>query len=95
MLTENRENDSLLSRGTYRFYGLDRTRRPSRGAVEDMRNISSAEFPCAAPAPSRVAAVTTANDIQAAAAPDGLVSGSVDGLTGVMGGAFYYNGVSR
>lgn len=95
MLVENRENDSLLSRGTYRFYGLDRTRRPSRGAMEDMTNMTAAEFPCAAPAPLRTAVVTTASDIQAVAAPDALVSGSIDGLTGIMGGAFYYNGVKK
>ena len=95
MLTENRENDSLKSRGTYRFYGLDRTRRPDRGAMEAMTNMTAAEFPCAAPAPSRSALVTTASDIQAVAAPDALISESVDGLTGVMGGAFYYNGVRK
>ncbi len=94
-LRENPENDSLKSRGTYRFYGLDRTRRPGRGAMEDMTNMSSAELPCAAPAPSREAVVSVAKDIDAVAAPDSSVSGSVDGLTGVMDGAFYYNGVKK
>ncbi len=94
-LTENRENDSSVSRGIFRFYGLDRKRRPSRGEMEAMYNMTSAEFPCAAPAPSRAAVVTTGNDIQAVAAPDALISDSVDGLTGVMGGEFYYNGVKR
>ncbi len=94
-LTEMRENDSSKSRGTYRFYGLDRTRHPSRGAMEAMTNMTAAEFPCASPAPSRMAAVSTAKDIQSAAAPDNLISGSVEGLTGVMDGAFYYNGARK
>ncbi len=94
-LRENPENDSLKSRGTYRFYGLDRTRRPGRGAMEAMTNMTAAEFPCAAPAPSRAAVVSVSEDIQAVAAPDALISGSVAGLTGVMGGSFYYNGVNK
>ncbi len=93
--TTNNQNDTNTATTTYRFYGLDRTRRPSRGAMEDMRNMSSGEFPCAAPAPSRAAVVSVSKDIQATAAPDSSVSDTVTGLTGVMDGAFYYNGVKK
>lgn len=93
--TTNNQNDLNTATATYRFYGLDRTRRPSRGAMEDMRNMSSSEFPCAAPAPAKVTVVSVTKDIQAAAAPDSSVSTAVTGLTGVMNGAFYYNGVKK
>lgn len=93
--TTNNQNDTNTATTTYRFYGLDRTRRPSRGAMEDMRNMSSGEFPCAAPAPSRSAVVSVSKDIQAVAAPDSSVSDAVSGLTGVMDSAFYYNGVKK
>ena len=94
-LTENGNNLTAGSRSTYRFYGLDRTRRPSRGAMEAMRNMSSSEFPCAAPAPSRSAVVTVSSDIQAVDSPDSSVSTALSGLTGVTGGAFFYNGVKK
>ena len=80
---------------TYRFYGLNRTRRPGRGEMEDMVNMTSSEYPCAAPAPSREAAVETEADILCAAAPDSSVTDEVGGLTGIMGGGFYYDGVKK
>lgn len=79
----------------YRFYGLNRTRKGARGEMEDMTNMSSSEYPCAAPAPSREAVAVTDADILTAAAPDSSVSERVAGLTGVAGGSFYYNGVNK
>ena len=80
---------------TYRFYGLNRTRRPGRGEMEDMVNMTSSEYPCAAPAPSRAAVVETEEDILCAAAPDSSVTDEIGGLTGITGGGFYYNGVKK
>lgn len=80
---------------TYNFYGLNRTRRGSKGEFESMLNMSSREYPCAAPREARVSVAATSNIIHCAVAPDSTNSTSVDGLTGVSGGIFYYNGVAK
>lgn len=91
----NMARDSSQSVLTDRFYGLNRTRKPNQGEMESMQNMSSGEFPCASPALSRSAVVSVSNDIQAVAAPDSSASSGVTGLTGIMNGAFYYNGVKK
>ena len=80
---------------TYRFNGLNRGNFTYNGEFEDMTNMSTDEYPCAAPRRSREAVVDLSGDVQAVCAPDVSVSDDVDGFTGVMDGAFYYNGVVK
>lgn len=79
----------------YNFYGLNRTRRTSRGEAEEMENMSTLEYPCAAPRGRREVVIKCDNVINAVAAPDRTTAAKVSGLTGVMGGAFYYNGTKK
>ncbi len=77
------------------FYGLNRTRRGSGGEFEDMLNMGTLEYPCAAPRGTRKKVAGTETEIDAAAAPDSTNTDSVTGLTGISGGAFYYNGAKK
>ena len=79
----------------YNFYGLNRTRKTSRGEFEDMRNMGTLEYPCAAPRGPRSKIAETTADIVAAVAPDSTNVDEVTGLTGIMGTAFYYNGTRK
>lgn len=83
------KNDSASIRA---FYGLNRSRRPSRGELEDMKNMSSAEYPCAAPRGRREAVCAVPEGARAVCAPDSTDTDTVKGFTGIAGGAFYYNG---
>lgn len=85
------QNKSLIRS----FGGLNRTRRAQAGEAEDMLNMSSAEYPCAAPRGSRVRLCGVPSVINATAAPDITFSDKVEGFTGVGDGAFYYNGVIK
>ena len=80
---------------TSAFYGLNRQRRGERGEFEDMENMSSSEYPCAAPRGAREIMAQTEYDIKCVAAPDSTTASSVSGLTGIMNGAFYYNGEKK
>lgn len=80
---------------TDNFYGLNRTRQTSNGEMEDMRNMSSDEFPCASPRSNRNEIVKTENEILAVTAPISAFTEDVTGFTGVMGDGFYYNGVRK
>ncbi len=77
------------------FYGLNRTRRGSGGEFEDMLNMGTLEYPCAAPRGARKKIVSMEAAIDAAAAPDSTNADSVSGLTGISGGSFWYNGVKK
>ncbi len=77
------------------FYGLNRTRRPSQGEMEDMVNMSSNEYPCASPRSNRNEIVKTENEILTVTAPISAFTEDVTGFTGVMGNGFYYNGVRK
>lgn len=77
------------------FYGLNRTRRPVNGECGAMRNMSSAEFPCASPCAGREVIAEAPKDIDICVAPDEAFSDSITGITGVYGRAFYYNGVRK
>ena len=79
----------------YNFYGLNRTRKTSKGEFEDMRNMGTLEYPCAAPRGPRSKITETTADIVAAVAPDSTNVDEVTGLTGIMGTAFYYNGTRK
>lgn len=79
----------------YSFYGINKTRKGAVGEMEDMKNMTSDEFPCTSPRGGRNVAVTCENPINAVAAPDYTNSDSVLGLTGVSGGGFFYNGVLK
>ncbi len=80
---------------TDNFYGLNRTRHTSNGEMEDMKNMSSDEFPCASPRCNRNEIVNTENEILAVTAPISAFTEDVTGFTGVMGNGFYYNGVRK
>ncbi len=77
------------------FYGLNRCRRPVRGEMTDMENMSSNEFPCAAPRGGRDKVFETENEILAITVPEEAFSNSIDGFTGIAGNVFYYNGVRK
>ncbi len=77
------------------FYGLNRTRRASKGEMEDMKNMSSLEYPCAAPRGARTEVAKAEGAVSAAAAPDSADTAEIEGFTGISGGAFFYNGVSK
>lgn len=80
---------------TDNFYGLNRTRHTSNGEMEDMKNMSSDEFPCASPRCNRNEIVNTENEILAVTAPISAFTEDVTGFTGVIGNGFYYNGVRK
>lgn len=80
---------------TDNFYGLNRTRCPAQGEMEDMRNMSSDEYPCAAPCVGRKEIAKTDKEILSVVAPMGNLPENITGFTGVAGDAFYYNGVRK
>ena len=75
----------------YNFYGLNRTRKRSKGEMEDMLNMSSREYPCASPRLGRKK-IAEAENIVVACAPDETTVSEVTGITGIADGSFYYNG---
>ncbi|MGN0163950.1 MAG: hypothetical protein ACI4EA_10310, partial [Candidatus Ornithomonoglobus sp.] len=77
------------------FYGLNRTRRASKGEMEDMKNMSTLEYPCAAPRGARTETAAARGTVSAAAAPDSTDTEAVTGFTGISDGAFFYNGVLK
>ena len=77
------------------FYGLNRTRSASAGELEDMKNMSSLEYPCAAPRGARTEAAQASGKICAAAAPDSSDTEEITGFTGIADGAFWYNGETK
>lgn len=77
------------------FYGLNRTRSASAGELEDMKNMSSLEYPCAAPRGARTEAAQAPGKICAAAAPDSSDTEEITGFTGIADGAFWYNGETK
>ncbi|MGN1115195.1 MAG: hypothetical protein ACI4TH_01340 [Candidatus Ornithomonoglobus sp.] len=77
------------------FYGLNRTRRAAKGEFEDMKNMSSLEYPCAAPRGARTKAAEARGAVSAAAAPDSTDTAEVTGFTGIADGAFFYNGAVK
>lgn len=89
--TEYKETASSI----YRFYGLNKTRSGQRGEFESMRNMSASEYPLAAPRGSREVIVKTDEEISAVLAPDSTNTNSVDGITGIVGDGFYYNGILK
>ncbi len=83
------ENSSTVIRS---FYGLNRSRRASRGELEDMKNMSSAEYPCAAPRGRREIIAPVPGQVRAVCAPDSTDTDAVTGFTGIAQESFYYNG---
>ncbi|MGM9937309.1 MAG: hypothetical protein ACI38A_08190 [Candidatus Ornithomonoglobus sp.] len=77
------------------FYGLNRNRRASAGEFEDMKNMSTLEYPCAAPRGARTVAAEARGKVYAAAAPDSTDTDAVTGFTGISDGAFFYNGAVK
>lgn len=80
---------------TYNFYGLNRTRRTSKGEFSEMKNMATHEYPCATPRkPRGYAASKPEVDavIDVVVAPDSTNVENISGLTGICGGGFYYNG---
>lgn len=87
---------------TYNFYGLNRLRKPSRGEFQDMVNMSTLEYPCAAPRGSREKIDPPASrpwgTIHTVAAPDSRNVTEINGFTGVAARpgtsylSFFYNG---
>ena len=81
----------LEKQNIYNFYGINRTRKCSKGEMEDMLNMSSREYPCAAPRLGRKK-IAEAENIVVACAPDETTVSEVTGITGIADGSFYYNG---
>ncbi|MGN0163731.1 MAG: hypothetical protein ACI4EA_09185 [Candidatus Ornithomonoglobus sp.] len=79
----------------YTFKGINKLRRGYSGEFEDMVNMSTLEYPCAAPRGSRAEAAKAPGSIQAAAAPDVQYTDTISGFTGIAGGGFYYDGVLK
>ena len=80
---------------TYNFYGINRTRRTSKGEFAAMRNMSTEEYPCAAPVRPRKYVAKAPAVINAITAPDCTNVVNIEGLTGISDGGFYYNGVLK
>lgn len=80
---------------TYKFLGLNRQRYTNKGEFESMKNMSSSEYPCAAPRGKRTAVCDIPGTVQAVAAPDSYNVDELTGFTGIAGQAFYYNGVKK
>ncbi len=76
----------------YSFGGLNRTRKGGRHEFADMYNMSANEYPCLAPQGGRQIIKSVSSSISAVVAPDPSVTSSVQGITGVYGYGFYYNG---
>lgn len=81
----------LEKQNIYNFYGINRTRKCSKGEMEDMLNMSSREYPCASPRLGRKK-IAEAENIVVACAPDETTVSEVTGITGIADGSFYYNG---
>ncbi|MGM9936780.1 MAG: hypothetical protein ACI38A_05500, partial [Candidatus Ornithomonoglobus sp.] len=79
----------------YTFKGIDKLRRGYSGEFEDMVNMSTLEYPCAAPRGPRAEAAKAPGAIQAVAAPDVQYSDTVSGFTGIAGCGFYYDGALK
>lgn len=75
----------------YNFGGINRKRKAARYEFSDMWNITAKEHPCLAPV-GRRKEVAKMEHINAATAPDTTNATSINGLTGVADGGFYYNG---
>ena len=92
---------------TYNFYGLNRLRKPSRGEFQDMVNMSTLEYPCAAPRGPREKISGTPEqpcnngEVILVSAPDSRRTAKVGGPTGIAKvpgksyAGFYYNGTLR
>lgn len=80
---------------TYNFYGLNRTRRTSKGEFSEMKNMSANEYPCATPRKPRSFVCKAPDEINAVVSPDSTNTESITGFTGIAGGGFYYNGVLK
>ena len=91
---------------TNNFYGINRLRKPTKGEWADAYNMSTLEYPCAAPRGSRAevnANYTHTSNVQAVAAPDTRMTTTVAGVTGIARGsgapsgmcAFWYNNIKK
>lgn len=76
----------------FNFYGLNRTRRTSKGEFSDMENMSTLEYPCAAPRGKRLKVVSDIGDVQLALPPLVSDTAEITGFTGIANEKFYYNG---
>lgn len=75
---------------TYNFYGLNRTRRGTKGEFSDMLNMGTIEYPCACPRTERKLICTLEESIDCVTfIPADIV---VNGFTGISDGYFYFNG---
>ena len=89
-------NDGDMNRQSiYSFYGLNRTRKGTRSEFEDMKNMSSKEYPCASPRGRRKTVAEVEGNIQAVVPPDSTVTDNITAFTGVKDDIFYYNGVRK
>ncbi len=79
----------------YSFGGLNRTRKGNRNEFSDMYNMSNSEYPCIAPCGGRETIASFDEWVGAVVAPDGTNCDDVTGVTGVVDGGFYYNGVLK
>lgn len=78
-----------------KFYGLNRSRSSAVGEMEDMTNMTSVEYPCAAPCGKYETAASVPDNVSCAVSPDSTNVLQINGFTGVADGSFYYNGVIK
>ena len=76
----------------FNFYGLNRTRRTSKGEFSDMENMSTLEYPCAAPRGKRLKVVNDIGNVQVVCPPLITDTKEITGFTGIANEKFYYNG---
>lgn len=76
----------------FNFYGLNRTRRTSKGEFSDMENMSTLEYPCAAPRGKRLKVVNDIGNVQVVCPPLINNTQEIAGFTGIANEKFYYNG---
>lgn len=91
MLYKLMQSNMIRSQTISGFYGLNRLEKGNSGEFSDMQGLSSDRYPCISPAKT-VKKVFTGGGIQAVIAPKH--GEEIQGLTGVAGGRFYYNGTS-
>lgn len=75
------------------FGGVNRRSNAGAGEWADMNNLRSDEYPCLSPSCGRDTVFTSGGDIECVAPPVKRYGGEPDGITGIVGGYFHYDGV--
>lgn len=89
------QTNANISSSTYNWYGINRTRRGTKGEFAEMLNMSTDEYPCIAPRKPRTKILTAPGNIQALAAPEESNVNEITEFTGIAGDKYYYNGAEK